>query len=133
MFMERIETDDDLQAAIKLLENRKENDLRLLKKEMHNVIEALKPVNLIKSTLKEVTSSPEIRSNLLNTAIGMGTGFVAKKLFIGGSGVISRLLGSLVQRVVSLKVTKNADGIKSAGKNIIKKLFSRSEPVEETS
>lgn len=131
--MERIENDEQLQMAIKTLEDRKEVQLHELKRESRSLFEAMRPINLIKSTLKEAMASPEVKSSLLNTAIGMGSGFVAKKLFLGGTGLLSKLLGPIVQKVVSSKVTRNADDIKSAGSNILKKIFKRSEPAKETS
>jgi hypothetical protein len=132
--MERIENDEDLQTAIFMLEARKENELRILKKQLREVSECLKPINIIKNTIKDAVSSPELQGNLIGSAIGMGTGFIAKKLIVGSSGgFIKKIIGTIVQKIVARKVSNNVGGVKSAGTSILQKIFSKPEPSPETS
>jgi hypothetical protein len=132
--MEKIETDTDLQTAIHMLEYRKENELRLLKKQFREVAECLKPINIIKNTIKDAVTSSEIQGNLIGSAIGIGTGFLAKKLIIGSSGgLIKRLIGTIVQKIVARKVSNNVGGVKSAGASILQKIFSKPRSAHEAS
>jgi hypothetical protein len=115
---------DALNKAITVLQEQRVKDLELLKDHLHVTYESLKPINFIKSTLNEVVSSPEIQSNMANNAIGLGTGFLLKKLWVGKSqSPIKRLLGTLVQFAVANAVAKHADSIKYVGKNILRRLF----------
>jgi hypothetical protein len=89
---------DQLQLKIKLLKEEeilKKETLREIAAETFN---SLKPANLIKSGLKELTSGSKLRSNILNTAAGIGAGILGKKILIGGSkNIFKRLLGMFVQ------------------------------------
>lgn len=49
-----------------------------LKEHFRETYESLKPINILKSTFKKASSSPNLKSQLTNTAIGMTTGFLAK-------------------------------------------------------
>jgi hypothetical protein len=132
--MERIENDEDLQTAIFTLEARKENELRLLKKQLRETSECLKPINIIKNTFKDAVTSPELQGNLIGSAIGMGTGFIAKKLIVGSSGgLVKKIIGAIVQRIVARKVSNNVDDVKSAGTSLLQKIFSKPVPSRETS
>lgn len=132
--MERIENDEDLQTKIFMLEARRENELRLLKKNFREASECLKPINIIKNTFKDIVTSPELKGNLIGSAIGMGTGFVANKLIVGRSGgLIKKIIGVIVQRVVDRKVTNNVGGASSAGTTLLQKIFSKPKSLHETS
>jgi hypothetical protein len=96
----------------------------LMLKEHFNVIyDSLKPINLIKNTLSEAITSPDIRHNLFNAAIGFGTGYIAKKLFINRpDGFIKTIEGNIVQLLVASKVADNADTIRSVMQTLFLKL-----------
>lgn len=96
---------------------------RVLKEHFHLIYDSLKPINLIKNTLSEAITSPDIRNNLLNAAIGLGTGYLAKKLLIKKpDGLIQNIEGSMLQLLVAAKVTDNADEIRSVIKTIFHKV-----------
>ena len=124
--MTPIRTSADLKEAIRLLELQQDNELLLLKEEWRDTKEKLKPVNLIKSAFKQATDAPGAKTNLLKAAIGLTTGILAKKLFIGKSlNPFSKILGTVLEVFVAKKATKNADNIKSVGSMLINKLFKR--------
>jgi hypothetical protein len=96
---------------------------KMLKEHFHAVYDSLKPINLIKNTLSEAITSPDIRNNLFNAAIGFGTGYIAKKLIIKRpDGLIENIEGNMLQLLVAAKVTDNADEIRSVIKTIFYKL-----------
>lgn len=74
---------DALNEAISLLENKQAHELKLLKEQFQVAYESLKPINIIKSTFREVTSSPEIKNNIVNNAIGLTTGYLSRKVLVG--------------------------------------------------
>ncbi len=113
-----------LRAAIQAKTLEHEEEGKLLKAQFHLTYESLKPVNILKSAIKTIITAPDLKANLVNTAIGMTTGFIAKKLFTAGSAnPLVKLFGSLVATFVSNGVTKNGDEIRSAGSVLLKKII----------
>jgi hypothetical protein len=117
--MEKITSATGLKNAILLLETDQTIQGQLLKEQFNFAYESFKPVNLIKSTVKDLASSPYLIDNILATAIGIATGFLSKKIFVGSSGNLFRkLLGSFLQAGVTNTVSQHPDAIKSFGQLI---------------
>jgi hypothetical protein len=111
---------DALNETITLLENKRAEELKLLKEQLHVVQDNLKPINLLKSTFHEITSSPEIKNNIVSNTIGITTGYLTKKVLFGAShNPIKKLFGTLLQFAIANIVSKHSDGIKSAGENLL--------------
>ena len=84
---------------------------------------SLKPVNILKSAIIDISTSPNLADDILNTAVGLTTGYLSKKLFVGNSGnIIKKLLGFILQSGVSNVVSNNPETYKSIVKTIIKAL-----------
>jgi|ERR1035437_37823 hypothetical protein len=99
---------------------------KLLKEHFHQTYESLKPVNIIKGTFKEMFSAPDLKTNIVDAAIGITTGFVAKKVFTGRShNPLTKLFGFILEMIIASKVTKNAGDIKSIGSIILKKIINK--------
>lgn len=126
--MKLINTSADLKLAIRQLELQQANELIVLKEQFKETSESLKPLNIIKNTFKKAAASPDLKTDVFNAAIGLTTGIIAKKLMIGKTlNPFKKLLGIVVEMAVANKVSKNAEGIKSTGSVIFKKLFSKKE------
>ncbi len=103
--MQKITTITDLKEAIQQLEFEQATELTLLKEQLLYTCESLKPINLIKSTLKEAYSAPDFKTSIAKTIIGVATGFVAKKVFIGKTyNPIKKLAGFILEMAVANKV-----------------------------
>ena len=103
-----------LNEKIAFLQKKQSEELVLLKEQFFSIYENLKPINLIKNTLQEITSSSEIKSNLINSAIGVTTGFLSKKIMIGSThNPFKKLLGTLVEFVIANAVVKYFNSIKT--------------------
>ena len=99
-----------------------DNDLELLRNQFDVAYESIKQINLIKNLFQEVTASPEIKNNVLSNIIGLGTGFISKKLLLGFThNPIKKVLGTLLEFAVANVASKHSDGIKA----ITGKLFNR--------
>ncbi|MGG9962575.1 hypothetical protein [Ferruginibacter sp. SUN106] len=110
-----------LQNAILSLQRKQAQELDSLKEQFHITYESLKPINLIKNTFRDATSSPEVKSGLVNNAIGLATGYLSKKLLIGGThNPIKKILGAIVEFSVASFVAKRADNFKPAAKEELK-------------
>ena len=130
--MQEITTTADLKSRIQELEQRQAAEWPLLKEEFLKTYESFKLINILKSTLKQAVDSPDIKSNIINSAIGLTSGIVAKKLIIGKTlNPLSKLLGLIVEVVVTNKVSENTYVIKSIWNAIIKKLFSKKNEPEK--
>jgi len=117
---------DSLNELIILEERKHDTQLELLKEQFHIAYESVKPVNLIKSVLHEVTASPEIKNDMASNVIGLGTGFLSKRLLVDGShSPIKRVIGTVVQFAIANLVSKHSDTIKTIGSNLLKHFFNK--------
>lgn len=119
---------DELKEAICLLKKKQAIELRLLKEQVHTVHESIKPMNIIKNAFHQVAAAPDIKNNIIGSIIGLASGYVSKKIFIGGShNPITRIMGTLLQIGITNVTTKNADTIKSIGEKVAKFVFKKSD------
>jgi len=117
--VEKITTGTDLRTAIQLLEKKKADEEQVLKKGFHLAFESLKPLNLIKSTIREAASSGELKDNLLNTTAGLSAGFLVKKLFVGRSNnPLKKTAGNIIMFGITNMMAKNAWFIPTLGKKV---------------
>lgn len=130
--MQSITTSADLKTAIQQLEFQQAREWPLLKEEFLKTVESLKPINIIKNTLKEAVDLPDLKTGIINSAIGLTSGILAKKVIIGKTlNPLSKLLGVALEMFVANKVSKNTGEIKSLGNLIIKKIFNREPEIEK--
>src|SRR3954462_2388055 len=112
--MEKTTTVAQLRASILLLEIQQKKEGKLLKEQFNITYENLRPVNLIRNTIRELATTPGMKDDLLTTSISMVTGFLAKKAVVGNTNnPIKQVLGSLLQMGVTSIVAKNSDGLKN--------------------
>jgi len=124
--MEKITSSIELKNAIQLLEVEQAINEGLLKEQFYFTLDSFRPINLIKKTLADVSSSPNLVNNLLGTAIGLATGYVSRKIFVGTSGNLFRkLIGAILQLEVTNVVTKNPETLKSLGQLIFQRIFQK--------
>lgn len=124
--MKKINTTAELRAAIYLLEIKQAADAQLLKEQFKTSFESLRPANLIKHALKNIVNEPDLKSDLISTAIGLATGYLTKKVIIGAtSNPIKMVLGTILQMGVTGLVSKNSDEIKTAAAMLINKFFGK--------
>jgi hypothetical protein len=121
-----------LKNAIQLLEAEQADKGQLLKEQFFATYESFKPAKLLGSTLKEMIASPYLIENIIDTTIGLATGYLSKKIVVGvSSNIIRRLLGSALQLGVTSLVSKHPGAIKSAGQVIFKTIFHKKEKNSE--
>ena len=131
--MQKTDLSAGLREAILVLEKRQATEGKMLKEQFMQAYESMKPINLIKNTFKEVTESNDLKDNIINTSVGLATGFVSKKLFVGSShNPLKKLFGSILMYGITNVVSKNTETIKAIGKGlfdvVIKKNETKPEP-----
>jgi len=124
-----IHDSDSLKTAIAELKEKERREKQELVNNFNALKESLKPVNLIKSTFHNVTSTPGIGGTLFNTALSLGTGVLSKKLLIGSSNsIIKKVAGYAVKAGVTGIVASKANKIKYVGLNLISKILGKKRP-----
>ena len=87
-----------LAEKIASLKNKQVEDFSILKDQYRTTVDSFKPMNLIKNSLQEVITSPGLKANLINGAIGLGTSYLSKNLFNDNSvNPIKRVLGKALK------------------------------------
>jgi hypothetical protein len=126
--MNNITSHSELKNAIQLLEVEQAVKRQLLKEQLNIAYESLKPVNILRKTLKDIASSHDLTDNILGTVSGLASGYLSKKVFVGTSGNLMRkLIGSIVQFGVTTVVSQHPDVIKSLGQSILQYFIHRRE------
>lgn len=125
--MKKNSPNEMLDAAIELLESKRRIELIQLKGQVNEVLESLKPINLIKDTFKKVTASPDLKSGFGKTAIGIASGLLIKiLLFRKTHNPLKILARTAVQTAIVGIASYNSDKIKSTGQGVFRALFSKS-------
>ena len=100
----------DLQTAIKRLERKRSVQEEELKDKAHDLLESLKPTNILKHTLQEVRESTPLKHNLFKIALGLGAGYLSKKMIVGQSaGALKKAFGTALQYGITHFVAKKDD------------------------
>jgi len=103
---------EELAEAIAELELKAASQKRDLQKTFNTVSENLKPINLVKSGVRSVFSG-DYNESILNALIGIGTGFLGRKLIIGKTrSFVGKSVGKAIQWTMAGLVSKNAEKIK---------------------
>ena len=115
-----------LKNAIQSLEEEQTIKGQILREQFALTYKSLKPVNLLLGTMKDIVSSPYLTSNLVDTTIGLATGYLSKKVFVGTSvNLFRKLLGTILQFSVTNVVAKHPDAIKSFGQYLVHNLLGK--------
>jgi len=117
--MRKIITSEDLKMAIQELEwDHKQKSIEL-RDQFHETYESLKPINVIKSSLKDLKISKEITKDVVNTSIGAATGYLSRVLLSGSTGgPVRKIAGALAYSLITQVLSNNPDPLLNAGKNI---------------
>jgi hypothetical protein len=127
--MQTITSTIDLKTVIWQMEIEQAAQWQQVREQFNATYESFKPVNLIKSNLKEVVSSRGLFYSLLTVGLSLASGYYSTKLVVGSSGGIFRkLLGSALQMGVSAFSAKQAYALQTNGQSFLKRLFRKNEP-----
>jgi hypothetical protein len=129
--MAKMDSIEILNLAIAEMELKQAADKALLQEQFKITYANLSPANLIKNTFKDLTHNDEFKDDILDTAIGLATGYLSKKVIIGNShNPLKQLLGVVLQMTVTNLVTNNTDAIKTTLMGLINKFSSKKDTPE---
>jgi len=131
--MKRIKTETDLSEAILQLESQQAEEGKLLKEQIIIASESLNPFNLFKNALKDAASSPFAIENILGAVIGLGTGYLSKRIVTGASAnLFKRFFGSVLQLGVKNVAAQHPDAVKSIGHFMFRHIFRKKEMISKS-
>ena len=121
--MQKTKASEALSRSILVLEQSQTEQGKLLKEQMEATYESLKPINILRKMIPEIAGPSELKDDLVQTATGLISGYVSRKLLVRSSkNPILRLAGVFVQYGVTNFVANNSDSIKAVGLQLINKL-----------
>lgn len=124
---------DSLKEKIRLLETRQAEEGREFKEHFKLTYESLKPANIIKSTLRDLAYSAEVKNNLFDTVVLLISTYMAKKILTNSkSGFFTRMLKVFTHFGITNLITNNSEEIRLYLANLIEKFFTPKEKVVET-
>jgi len=122
--MQKITSTAGLRRAIQLLEAEKAANGKLLKEQFISTYESFKPASLLRSTLQDISSSPNLIENVIGTALGLGAGYLSRSILPGVTAMrFGKLLSPVIQVGVTNFVAKQSGNIRSAGELMLLRIF----------
>jgi len=131
--MDKINSIKELREAIVQLEIKQLDDKHLLKEQLMVTYEAVKPINLIKNSVKYLFATTDLKREILNAVIGLIVGYLSKKPTGETTGnTLKQLLGAFLKSNSSNVVESNTGGIKSALLGLARSFLSKRKVNEKT-
>lgn len=129
---------ESLQSTLRTLEQRQSSEGQALRDHFRLTYETMRPANLIKSALTEVTQSQDLKDHLVSTGVGLVAGHASKAVFESVSdSPIKGLVGTAIQFGITNAVARHPDVVIAASRGVLRMLRSawrsRNEVSESTS
>ena len=116
---------DRLREMISELEVKQEEHGKELKEQLLISYESLKPLNLLKSSIMDLSSSSELKNSVVDNILSILSGYLTQKLIIRASGnPIKRITASLIQIGVTKLIAKNMDFLRDLSLVMVDRLSS---------
>lgn len=104
--LQNITNSDDLEIAIRLMEERKEKQEKELYEVYRRFQSGLTPQSLLRSAVLGIKTSPPLRKDLFRIALGLGAGYLSKNIIVSrGGSVPKKILGDILQYGIATLVT----------------------------
>lgn len=115
---------ESLKESIRLLEFQQAEEREIVKEHLKITYESLKLVNIIKSSVKEIVGSSELKGSMMETIASVLSGYLTKKMmFNSKSNIFMKTLGIILQFGVTSVVSKNAESIRIFFSDLIDRLL----------
>jgi len=96
-----------LNEKIRQLELEYEHRLDEFKESYYELLETLKPANIVGAALHNVINTPGLKTTLLDTVISAGAGILGKKVVVRNSGNIFRKIAGLATQFLLTNLVRN--------------------------
>lgn len=96
-----------LMKRIIYLQNKQSFEFQELKQQFEMAYDSIKPANIIKSSIQSIIASPDIKSDIVNGAIGFGVNYLSKNLLNPESkNPIKKILGKGLRLIIKNFIDK---------------------------
>ena len=124
--MQKITAAETLKRSILRLERRQIEEEALLREQFTITYESMKPINLLRKVINEMTSPSDLKDDMIQAVVGLMTGYLSRKMLVRSSrNPILRLAGLFVQYSVTSFMAQNSVAIKYIGLHLINKFTSK--------
>jgi hypothetical protein len=114
-----IKTMEQLAEAVLLLESRQELEGKQLREQFMRSYQSIRPANLVRSAIHEVTESQDLKDHLVSTGVGLVAGHVSKQAFESVSdSPVKQLIGTAIQFGVTNVVARHPEVVLAVGKGL---------------
>jgi hypothetical protein len=114
--MQKVSAADTLRKTIFMLEIRQIVERKLLSEQLKATYDSVKPLNVLRKMIGEITEPSVLKDDLVQSAIGLVSGYVSRKLLVRSSkNPILRLAGIIAQFGVTTFVANNSASIEAMG------------------
>jgi hypothetical protein len=97
-----------------------------LKNQVNIAIDNIKPINILKNTMREISTVTNFKENALETILSIAAGFISKKIIDTAThNPAIKTLSSIIQMGVTSIVAKNSSSIKDVAVGMIRKLLQK--------
>jgi hypothetical protein len=88
--------------------------------------ERLTPINLLRGTVEKIATTTSLKDSILGTSVGVGAGFLIKKMVKGSSGNrIRGMIAMALQYGIINMASRNPAIIKNLGQHLIHSIFKK--------
>lgn len=120
--MQTLNSLQSLEVQIADLERRQKEKKAAISAEVQDLMVSLKPANMLRKLFRSVNESPDLKSDMLKGAIGLGTGFLTNKLLLGKiNGPFKAVLAALLPAVMTKAAVDVPEKIKDNGLSFLAK------------
>jgi len=126
--MQKITSIAELRNTIQLLKVKQSRQEQKIKDQFKRTGESLKPVNLLKSTVNHIVTSPYFIDNMVGIGIGLATGYLSRKIVSGASRhILTKLIGAILTVGVTRVADQRTEFPKAPRQVILKNIFRKRE------
>jgi hypothetical protein len=119
---QKISKAQTLKKSIEVIRQKQLEQGKLLQEQFSVVYESLKPYNVLRNAIREIVTPSELKGNLIESATGLLSGYLSRKLLVRSSrNPLLRLAGIIVQYGVTKFVVNNS----ATTKDVIARFFDR--------
>ena len=111
---------DLLNTAIIEAEIKQSQEWQTLETNFKQTIQQIKPINLLKSRLKEIGNTSNFGDAILSNAVGLATGYLTKNVLIGSTTQpIKKAMGAFLQYQVTAAISKHPETVHALTKGLL--------------
>ena len=113
-----------LKERILELEKKQAEQFLQLKDGIKQTYASVQPVNILKRVISKQFAHSELKDDLVNSLIGLASGFLAKKAMLRSSkGSIAQLIGNVIQFGIATVFVKHYDDIRKFGEDLLQPII----------